>query len=89
MARLIDANKLENDLTNDICGIPLHGNCKTNYANIRATIRAKPAIDAVPVVYCHKCKMFGHIAGKSGHCYQWHSVTLCNDFCSYGERRED
>ena len=68
MARLIDANKLENDLTNDICGIPLHGNCKTNYANIRATIRAQPAIDAVPVVYCHKCKMFGHIAGKSGHC---------------------
>lgn len=43
----------------------------------------------MPVVYCLKCKMFGHINGKSGHCYQWHSVTLCNDFCSYGEWRED
>ena len=42
----------------------------------------------MPVVYCLKCKMFAHINGKSGHCYPWHSVTLCNDFCSYGQQKE-
>ena len=43
----------------------------------------------MPVVYCLKCKMFAHMNGMSGHCYQWDSVTLCNDFCSYGQRKEE
>ena len=43
--RLIDADELIKDLTCDICGLPLHGNRKTNYANIRATILTQPTID--------------------------------------------
>ena len=50
--RLIDADELTKDLTYDICGMPLHGNHKTNYANIRASILTQPTIDieTLPIV---------------------------------------
>lgn len=50
--RLIDADELIKDLTYDICGKPLHGNHKTNYANIRASVLAQKTIDVenIPIV---------------------------------------
>lgn len=47
-----------------------------------------PTVDAVPVVRCKDCKKLG-----TGECpmeqdYPWIS-TDSDDFCSYGERREN
>lgn len=95
--RLIDADALVKDLTYDWCGKPLHGNRKTNYANIRASVIAQPTIDAVPVVRCKDCKYFNlqthecendsvstdHEGGASYSLNFWD-----DDFCSYGERKE-
>jgi hypothetical protein len=49
---------------------------------------ALPTVDAVPVVRCKDCKKLG-----TGECpmeqdYPWIS-TDSDDFCSYGERREN
>lgn len=90
--RLIDADKLIIDLTYDWTGRPLHGNHKTNYANIRAQILAQPTLDAVPVVRCKDCyfvncydellpryectRMLGSLQVKP------------DDYCSYGKRKE-
>lgn len=50
--RLIDAEELNKNLTCDVCGKPLNGHMKTNYANIRASILAQPTIDpeTLPIV---------------------------------------
>lgn len=93
MERLIDADELTKDLTYDICGLPLHGNHKTNYANIRATILAQPTIDAIEVVRCKDCKWFE--MDNTGGAYCNHPTCgLFNGyepdaFCSYGERKEE
>lgn len=42
-----------------------------------------PAVDAVEVVRCKDCKHWAH-----GDCYRL-ELSRPNDFCSYGERRED
>lgn len=81
--RLIDADALVKDLTYDWCGKPLHGNRKTNYANIRASVIAQPTIDAVPVVRCKDCKYWDF-----GDCYRL-ELSHPDDFCSYGERRDE
>ena len=81
--RLIDADALVKDLTYDWCGKPLHGNLKTNYANIRASVIAQPTIDAVPVVRCKDCKYWNF-----GDCYRL-ELSHPYDFCSYGERRDE
>lgn len=42
-------------------------------------------VDAVPVVRCKDCKQYnGH-----RHCTYFEQTVLDNDFCSYGERRND
>lgn len=46
-------------------------------------IDAIPAVDAVEVVRCKDCKYWAH-----GDCYRL-ELSRPNDFCSYGERRED
>ena len=46
-------------------------------------IENAPTVDAVEVVRCKDCKHY-----KIGLCYGWHCVEE-DDFCSYGERREE
>lgn len=51
----------------------------------------EPTIDAVPVVRCRECK-HGHtfIIGLSCSNGPWKDSLLSpDDFCSYGERRDD
>ena len=86
--RLIDADELKKDLTYDICGLPLHGNHKTNYANIRATILAQPTIDPVHAAgacYCMECKW---IEKCMHHKEEEGGIFGPDDFCSYGEPKE-
>lgn len=58
------------------------------HSKIQKLIADTPTVDAVPVVRCKDCKKLG-----TGECpmeqdYPWIS-TDSDDFCSYGERREN
>ena len=51
-----------------------------------------PTIDAVEVVRCKECEHGHPIETGQIRCYRtelWHMNYEENDFCSYGERRED
>lgn len=88
--RLIDADKLQQ--------FPIRANrCDKEHANkhflngiesVMEYAELLPTVDAVPVVRCKDCKKLG-----TGECpmeqdYPWIS-TDSDDFCSYGERREN
>ena len=46
-------------------------------------------LDAVEVVRCKDCKYYNQI-GKTMLCEWWDfSITKADDYCSYGERKED
>lgn len=49
-------------------------------------IKAAPAVDAVEVVRCSSCKYHNKAPCPMRLSLNW---TEDNDFCSYGERRED
>lgn len=54
----------------------------------RLTINA-PTIDAVEVVRCKDCIFYEKALSVQGFCHNHESIVYVNDFCSYGERRED
>ena len=101
MPRLIDADKaLETIYKQGIA----HPNAYhlTNYATL--ILREAPTVDAVPVVRCRECKHFWHygktslfINGKNikaGWCqrrirYDEEYRMTADDFCSYGERKDN
>lgn len=67
-------------------------------------VAGEPAVDAVPVVRCRDCASFEEIGKYTtnnggtpfGYCYHWQYEPCMSpnevdgdDFCSYGERKED
>lgn len=55
-----------------------------------------PTIDAVPVVRCRECKRwdadpdsYGKDDGPKGKCLKTFEETYPDDFCSYGQRKDD
>lgn len=55
-----------------------------------------PTIDAVPVVRCRECRKwdadpdsYGKDDGPKGKCMKSFEETYDNDFCSYGQRKDD
>ena len=52
----------------------------------RDVVRKAPKVDAVEVVRCKDCKHY-----NEGFCvgYHAHHDTMPDDFCSYGERKDD
>jgi len=56
-------------------------------------IEDAPAVDAVEVCRCVNCIHFGAEASAydawTPMCLKWKRTTFPNDFCSYGERRDD
>lgn len=50
-----------------------------------------PAVDAVEVVRCRKCKCYPKDFDEDSWnwCFGIGNATKPNDFCSYGKRRED
>lgn len=93
MPRLIDAEELE-----------LQFDVSDEDIIAKEIIRNAPTVDAVPVVRCRDCIEFEEI-GKHptnnggtpfGHCYHWQyeqgmspNEVDGDDFCSYGERKEE
>ena len=66
------------------------------YGKLMGAINSQPTVDAVKVVRCRDCKY--RIGGEEGWCIDGipfngddmgRVETEGNDFCSYGERRED
>ena len=67
---------------------------------VRQFIKEMPTVDAVEVVRCKECKYFDKlfkgegVVNKIGTCHLRdeegiETAQVCNDFCSYGERREE
>lgn len=58
-------------------------NCLNNFSNLEVD-------DAVEVVRCKDCKHWHDPdENKWGACYEWGGYSQENDYCSWGERRED
>lgn len=53
-------------------------------------VREAPAVDAVEVIRCKDCMMFCSQSGPiAQHCFVTGNVVSDDDFCSFGERREE
>lgn len=90
--KLIDADKLAKNLTYDIANRPIHGNFKITVASVRAAISNAPVIDAVPVVRCKDCSYWkaAKVNAKGFLICPASGMEITeDDYCSYGERKED
>ena len=58
--------------------------------DIRTNIQGLPIADVVPVVRCKDCKHRGeqYLHGTAN-CNYHNTLIDCDDFCSYGERKND
>ena len=84
MARLIDADKLNSDVM-----LPSGEEDEEFEFVTMFAIEHAPTVDAVEVVRCKDCKYL--IADDGDYCCDLHEF-ICkqdNDYCSWGERRED
>ena len=61
--------------------------CDQDICGVAMMINDAPAVDAVEVVRCEKCKHWED--GWLGYCTKCHTAMPYDGFCSYGERRED
>lgn len=61
------------------------------FAFLEAKLRldSAPTIDAVPVVRCKDCKWKADTIGESWCDFHEFTILSDDDFCSYGERRDD
>ena len=83
--RLIDANAINYRKKDEYCG---NGNSRPVRYVFDEDIAELPTVDAVEVVRCRDCKRYS----QSGLCNLYINISLemkPNDFCSYGERREE
>ena len=84
--RLIDANALIDDAEMDGA---LYA-CLGGMDDVRFLVDSQPTVDAVEVVRCKDCKQ--HIETKAenvAYCQKFNRFMKVDDFCSYGERRND
>ena len=89
--RLIDANAFIIGTCKDFgCGCELDkGDC----CILVGDLMAAPTVDAVPVVRCPDCKYSSpkhHFdIFEWVYCTKWKTEIKRNDFCSYGERKDN
>ena len=103
--RLIDAVALRNQVMNEILHYCNCGEGGYYFAeDVIPDVDNAPTVDAVEVVRCRDCKHWHEETGwcnqhshfvdiEGGACHPWESsewkMFVENDFCSYGERRND
>ena len=93
MSRFVDADALlESEIRR--CGrVPTIGTGYINEKNFESVLEETTTVDAVEVVRCRDCKHRGtdycifHIKGEPAD--EELLRKLDNDFCSYGERKDD
>lgn len=60
---------------------------------VKTLLLRQPAADVAPVVRCRDCDAWkrnvGIVDSPNGHCFEHDIDTNGQDFCSYGERKED
>lgn len=91
--RLIDADALLQQIAEDSRGNEGWYGDTWEFIN---TIKDAPTVDAVRVVRCKDCRYFGEMYSRTPEGNEWHycgiaivSGVLADDYCSYGERRND
>lgn len=68
----------------------LHYNCDEHCSAVVSEFEELHAADAVEVVRCKDCMMFCPQSGPiAQHCFVTGNVVSDDDFCSFGERREE
>ena len=87
MTRLVDADELKHDLEWLECDTPV-------YLDVMSTIDERTTVDAVEVVRCKDCLNSWVIPKEMRNvgeyrCEFWYAEMYGDDYCSYGERRED
>ena len=98
--RLIDANALSDELstlTITITGLRagkgiLHEYMTEYRKSVLRIVDDAPTIDAVPVVRCKDCKYYDRDECQNPYIFmsdEAHLYTQPDDFCSYGERKEN
>ena len=93
MSRLIDANELIQVIDRKYGG---EENVDDSVFYLIGAIIGASTVDAVPVVRCKDCKFWDSFPTASAtpyihecRCRYPRRGTSANDFCSWGERRED
>ena len=89
--RLIDADKLMEELDNIVY---TRKATDRHTLQIVSAIRNAPTVDAVEVVRCKDCKYwdcYGEGESHKGDCLELKLDTCIyeDDYCSYGERKEE
>ena len=84
--RLIDANALKNFVSSK----STHWLNDWSTLGVLAAVDKQPTIDAVPVVRCKECR---YVTTEDGGFYCYGPIGIFgtvgfNDFCSFGERKE-
>ena len=94
--RLIDASALETKLVTALNKSGKYTPYECGLDDAVFYLNEQPTIDAVEVVRCQECRYFDPKAdGTVGFCKcgevcgYCHSMRVADDFCSYGERRDD
>lgn len=84
--RLIDANEIEN-----LFNAQVERGATDLFDAFEDALQDAQAVDAVPVMRCQNCKYYALWAdGRAMNRCDKHECTMYDeDFCSYGERRED
>lgn len=60
-----------------------------NAGAVEYAIQTSPTVDAVEVVRCKDCRFLTHLDDGTPECTRVYlGIVHDNDFCSYGERRE-
>lgn len=97
--RLIDEIALSGPIQSEYHGAISDSEMKVY--QVLQRLESAPTVDAVPVVRCRECTAFEqkgkYPAGMPyGYCYHWEyergmspNQVDGNDFCSYGERKEE
>ena len=82
------AEYIEREEAIDACFYGWNNNAHDCAENIRAI----PAADVRPVVFCRDCKHSTPWYSNKSRCFLWHEdgIDVFNDgFCNYGEKREE
>ena len=92
--RLIDANALMEKLSRMIeyCKTDSKVNGLTALFQVGDAVMDCPTVDAVEVVRCKDCKHWGYVVGCGHYCECYANQmadTEADDFCSYGERKDN
>lgn len=94
MSRLIEADnlkKLFRDISNHIKAVRGDGKCFFTVESALKVIDQAPTVDAVPVIRCKDCKYWETMPEGMKDCSNSQGIAYPkdNDFCSYGERKDD